>query len=125
MTYEEKRKTGLYEKFTVTRTDGQSAPGEKHENCRYFVLDMNHDRFAWYAIAAYRLFCRNVYPSLADDLQRWLHEHPPTTTFDEAMVQSGATLEQLENWRASLQEDNIPTPFMDARIKELKDATTL
>ena len=30
---------GLYQKYRVERTDGSSAPGCKHEKCRYFVLD--------------------------------------------------------------------------------------
>ena len=34
---------GLYDKFYVKRTDGKSEPGQKHENCKYFVLDLTHD----------------------------------------------------------------------------------
>lgn len=119
MTIKEKRSSGLYEKFEVKRLDGQSEPGQKHENCRYFALDLDHDQFAWYAIAAYRLVCRNALPALADDLQKQLEERMPQITFDQAMVNGGATLEQLTNWREILQEDNIPTPWMDARIEEL------
>ena len=29
---------GLYDKFHVRRTDGQSAPGQKHDGCKYFVV---------------------------------------------------------------------------------------
>jgi hypothetical protein len=59
---------GLYEKFTVTRTDGRSAPGEKHEGCEYFVLDMDHDPFAAPALRAYAMACRTQYPALSRDL---------------------------------------------------------
>lgn len=64
------RLRGLYRKFTVTRTDGASAPGGKHEGCDYFVLDLTHDPFAVVAIEAYAMVCRqDGYRLLADDLQ--------------------------------------------------------
>ena len=44
---------GLYRKFKVERTDGQSAPGEKHSGCDYFVLDVDHDEHARAAIKGY------------------------------------------------------------------------
>lgn len=69
----EMRKKGLYEKFTVTRTDERSEPGEKHHGCRYFVLDLDHDPFAWAAIEAYEVACASTYPSLAIDLYKMRH----------------------------------------------------
>lgn len=59
---------GLYEKFTVTRNDGKSAPGEKHENCSYFVLDLTHDKHSIPAIKAYAESCKTDYPELSADL---------------------------------------------------------
>ena len=59
---------GIYKKFEVTRTDGKSAPGEKHENCRYFVIDLDHDQFAGPAIQAYANACKDEYPALSRDL---------------------------------------------------------
>ncbi len=59
---------GLYRKFAVTRTDGSSGPGGKHEHCSYFVLDLDHDRHAPAAIRAYAESCRADYPVLARDL---------------------------------------------------------
>ncbi len=44
---------GLIGKFTVTRNDGKDAPGEKHDGCAYFVLDLTHDPFAIPAIETY------------------------------------------------------------------------
>ena len=63
------KNTGIYDKFTVARTDGKSAPGKKHEGCRYFVLDLDHDPFALPAIEAYSLACKDTYPTLAEDLR--------------------------------------------------------
>lgn len=64
-----KRAMGLYNKFNVTRTDGKSAPGEKHHNCRYFVLDIDHDKYAPAALVAYANACAMEYPELASDLR--------------------------------------------------------
>ena len=64
----DKQTTGLYAKFTVTRTDGQSEPGRKHDHCDYFVLDLTHDPFALPALKAYAEACRSEYPALASDL---------------------------------------------------------
>ncbi len=62
---------GLYDKYHVERRDGRSAPGEKHDGCRYFVLDMTHDPFALPAIAAYAAACEDKHKKLADDLINW------------------------------------------------------
>jgi hypothetical protein len=59
---------GLYQKFTVTRTDGRSNPGQKHEHCQYFVLDLTHDPYAVAALHAYVMACRKDRPRLAYDL---------------------------------------------------------
>lgn len=66
------QKRGLYSKFKVERTDGKSAPGEKHDGCEYFVLDMDHDDHARAAIAGYVQSLENAgeYPELAADLRR-------------------------------------------------------
>lgn len=64
----EKRDVGIYEKFSVRRTDGTDNPGGKHENCRYFVLDLDHDKFSIPAILAYAEACSIEYPVLSVDL---------------------------------------------------------
>lgn len=64
----DKKAMGLYNKFYVIRTDGKSAPGQKHDNCEYFVLDLTHDPFAKAAIKAYAEACRDEYPRLSADL---------------------------------------------------------
>lgn len=61
---------GIYRKFEITRTDGSSGPGGKHQNCAYFVLDLEHDEFAIAALRAYAKACRKSHPLLADDIDR-------------------------------------------------------
>lgn len=63
---------GLYHKFNIERTDGKSAPGEKHYDCDYFVLDLTHDEFAIAALAAYSVACKKKYPLLYKDLREKL-----------------------------------------------------
>jgi hypothetical protein len=80
---------GLYEKFYIERVDGRSAPGEKHDGCSYFVLDLTHDPHAYKAIQGYVESLREAppylsYPELADDLQRWLDEN----TLDDAPTEA-------------------------------------
>jgi hypothetical protein len=67
---------GLYEKFIITRTDGQSDSGEKHDGCDYFVLDLTHDKYARAALTTYELSCRQEYPLLAKDLRSFLSRKP-------------------------------------------------
>ena len=65
---QDRRSRGLHGKFHVTRTDGTSAPGCKHDGCSYFVLDLTHDKFAQPAVRAYAAACAAEYPLLAADL---------------------------------------------------------
>ena len=62
--------SGLYEKFTVTRNDGKSEPGEKHDGCDYFVLDMTHDPAAMRAMEAYVEAIWSTRPMLAAALEQ-------------------------------------------------------
>ena len=68
------RTKGVYNKFEVRRIDGGSEPGGKHEHCRYFVLDMDHDPYAIDALYAYAEACYNEYPQLSKDLAHIAHE---------------------------------------------------
>lgn len=67
----DKRSIGIYRKFKVIRTDGNSDPGKKHAGCAYFVLDLDHDPFAVPALRAYAEACREQFPALAQDLDRF------------------------------------------------------
>ena len=68
---------GIYQKFTVMRTDGSSEPGGKHERCHYFVLDWIHDKFAVPAALAYAAACEAEYPELAADLRSMAYDQVP------------------------------------------------
>ncbi len=59
---------GVFHKFSVARTDGGSLPGGEHEDCAYFVLDLDHDPHARAALAAYAYSARESRPQLADDI---------------------------------------------------------
>lgn len=59
---------GVFRKYDVTRTDGSSRAGGKHEDCAYFVLDLEHDPFAIPALKAYAKACRMTHPALAKDI---------------------------------------------------------
>lgn len=67
----------LHHKFDVTRTDGKSAPGEKHAGCYYFVLDVDHDPHAVTALAAYADACTATHPALAEDLRGVIARRTP------------------------------------------------
>lgn len=63
---------GLFRKFKVERT---SDPEEKHDNCRYFVLDPQHDSLARISLVGYSRIARdNGFIALADDIDAWLEE---------------------------------------------------
>ena len=64
------RNRGIYRKYFVSRVDGSSGIGEKHEHCFHFVIDVDHDPFASSALTAYAEACAEEYPSLADDLKK-------------------------------------------------------
>ncbi len=55
----------IYEKYVIRRTDGQHRPGKKHAECRYFVLDLDHDPAAIPALRRYILECVGDRPDLA------------------------------------------------------------
>lgn len=61
---------GVYLKYHVERLDGRSDPGEKHENCFYFVLDVDHDPHALPALEAYADSCKKSNPKLSRDLRK-------------------------------------------------------
>jgi len=59
---------GVYHKFWVRRTDGSSNSRGKHERCKYFVLDWDHDPFSVPAARAYAAACQSEYPEFSKDL---------------------------------------------------------
>lgn len=61
---------GIWAKFVVVRTDGQSEEGQFHHGCAYFPLDLTHDPHAIPAVLAYADSCERDNPNLAEDLRR-------------------------------------------------------
>lgn len=70
-------KQGLFRKFEVRRLDGSDHPGEKHYGCRYFVLDLSHDKHAPAAMRAYAASCSATHPALAADIRAEFGESQP------------------------------------------------
>jgi hypothetical protein len=64
-----KQEQGIEHNYHVKRVDGRDAPGEKHEKCFKFVLDVEHDPFAKKALAAYADACAKEFPLLAADIR--------------------------------------------------------
>ena len=64
------RNRGLYRKYFVSRVDGSTGIGEKHEHCFHFVIDVDHDPHACAALTAYADSCAKEYPKLSEDLKR-------------------------------------------------------
>ena len=58
----------LYQKFDIRRADGTDAPGEKHDGCQYFVLDLTHDPYARRAALEYGRLCMDTHPTLGVEL---------------------------------------------------------
>ena len=59
------RDRGLYRKFHVERLD----ESPRHEDCVYFVLDLDHDHYSLPALRAYADACREKFPDLSADLR--------------------------------------------------------
>jgi hypothetical protein len=129
------RTRGLYAKFIVTRTDGSSGPGGKHDDCPYFVLDAVHDPCAAAALRAYAAACEAEYPLLAADLRRGLiqiaerverpapaapSETPRTAA--EVLRQAGGTMPSPEEQDRNL-ADNVaaaPSETAPARVLDAR-----
>lgn len=60
--------SSIYKKYNTHRTDGKSAPGERHANCEYFVLDLTHDVHCIDALTGYAVSCSTTHPKLSRDI---------------------------------------------------------
>jgi hypothetical protein len=60
---------GLFRKFDIRRVDGSDQPGGKHCGCKYYVLDLTHDKHAPAAMRAYAASCKETHPQLAADIE--------------------------------------------------------
>lgn len=61
---------GWYVKYKVERIGGTP---HKHDDCLFFVLDLEHDKFALPALLAYAEACKEEYPRLQQDIYRWIN----------------------------------------------------
>ncbi|MBR7747417.1 hypothetical protein [Undibacterium baiyunense] len=59
---------GMFSKFHVERVDGSSAKGGKHHGCRYWVLDLDHDKHAPAAMRGYAEDCKETHPILSAEI---------------------------------------------------------
>ena len=65
---------GLGQKYVVTRIDGRDTPGEKHDGCQYFVLDLTHDIAAREAAMQYAWRIRLDNPQLSDEIKNLVRD---------------------------------------------------
>ena len=73
----DERDAGLISKYDVTRRDD---PDGKHDDCRFFVLDPQHDPIARDALATYAAHAKaRGYTALSRDLSLWLDQIEETT----------------------------------------------
>jgi hypothetical protein len=63
---------GLYDKYVVRRLDAD--PTGKHAECWYFVLDLEHDPYAYSALDMYASTCADKYPVLSYELKQRLKQ---------------------------------------------------
>ena len=91
---------GLFQKFIVTRTDGSSGPGGKHEGCEYFVLDIDHDPLHKPALQAYADACESTHPQLAADMRVRYRLTAGGTTAPEPDAELYAAQERILRRRA-------------------------
>ncbi len=61
---------GIYNKFHVKRRED---PKNKHGRCFYFVLDLDHDKYAIPALIAYANACKTTHRRLSMELMDMIH----------------------------------------------------
>lgn len=78
----------VHDKYLVMRTDGRDGPGNKHHDCRYFVLDLTHDLHARKAAAAYAESIHAENYELACDIRRLVMDNGGTTSDDRPSTEA-------------------------------------
>jgi hypothetical protein len=112
----DQRQVGLYNKFIVTRTDGD--PTGKHANDEYFVLNLTTDKHAIPAIAAYADSCAEEYPLLASDLRSKI-AHTLTAdnefvTVPEVTLPNGTVVPSFRVGKYATAKGNCDFPLISA-----------
>jgi len=112
---------GLYPKFHVIRTDGQSAQGQKHENSEYFVLNLTTDKHAIPAISAYAKSCDVEYPALASDLRtivrNSMQNNDEFVTVSETTLPNGTVVPSFKVGKYACSKSDIGTAIVVANRK--------
>jgi hypothetical protein len=91
---------GIFRKFIVERVDGSDKPGGKHDGCRYFVLDLDHDKHAPAAMRAYATDCAETHQALSADILAEFSQPSATEEAERDRIDA-------ERWRlACAYEDN-------------------
>jgi len=117
----DKSNIGIYPKFHVIRTDGQSAPGQKHEHSEYFVLNLSTDKHAIPAISAYAKSCENDFPLLATDLRtivrNSLQGNDEFVTVPETTLPNGTVVPSFQVGKYACSKSDIGTATITADRK--------
>lgn len=130
----DQHQVGLYNKFIVTRADGD--PTSKHANDEYFVLNLTTDKHAIPALAAYAEACAAEYPKLADDLRAKVAENTTAAnefvTVPEITLPHGAVVPAFQVGKYATAEGlaGMPeisatrAPWVEINFEEAKEAAT-
>jgi hypothetical protein len=115
---------GVYRKFDVRRTDGSSAPGGKHAECSYFVLDLEHDPFAAPALRAYAAACHDTHRDLAQDIRevilaRWGGSMSEALADKMARPTSPRVVPDVDPWPEPATAHPLDTVALRARVATL------
>jgi Rad3-related DNA helicase len=73
---EDEQPGGLENRYRVEKLVD---PAGKHDRCKFFVLDPEHDVHARDALRQYAIACKHSNPKLAQDIDQWLKEYPVST----------------------------------------------
>lgn len=90
---------GLFDKFDVIRTDGQSEPGGKHRGCAYLVLDLVHDPVARQIARSAAASYAQLRPRFAAELLAQVDELNATDPIEGVEGPSGSWAEAAKRLR--------------------------
>lgn len=115
---------GIYRKFRVERLND---PAGKHRDCRYYVLDLEHDAFAGPALRAYADACAAEFPALAADLRATFPPSapPPADPLDAALEGRPRLRELREKWRRRLAGGSLGVEARMIQAECIREAETV
>lgn len=119
------KERGVYHKFIVERTDGKSAPGQKHHGCFHFVLDCDHDPHARAALLAYAASCEADYPALASDVRSIVEGGAAFGSGEDKHVSDVLDIRAAHEPPAARKPDKFDLAFEIMRQLEAEDMETM